>query len=74
MAITTGSTFSSLGYILCLTDQYVWFRRAVKDDGNKFYLYLLAYIDDILLMSNAPDVTMNAITKVYLSLRKFWKT
>ncbi len=58
-------SLSSLGFTSCLADPDVWFRGAVKPDGTQYYEYLLAYVDDMLMISHEPRVTMNALSQLY---------
>jgi hypothetical protein len=58
-------SLSSLGFTSCLADPDVWFRGAVKPYGTQYYEYLLAYVDDMLMISHEPQVTMNALSQLY---------
>jgi hypothetical protein len=58
-------TLISLGYTSCLADPDIWLREATQPDGTLYYEYLLAYVDDMLLVSHDPYKTMNALSKVY---------
>lgn len=42
-------------------DPDVWMRPSVKQDGTKYYSYVLAYVDDILAISEDPDGIMNEL-------------
>lgn len=59
-------TLVSLGFISCLADPDVWLRPATKPDGTTYYEYLLAYVDDILVLSTNPQNIMDGISSVYL--------
>lgn len=50
-----------LGYKPSKGDPDVWLRPAVKPDGHQYYEYLLTYVDDIILVSHDPDVTMKGL-------------
>jgi hypothetical protein len=53
-------TLQSLGFISSLADPDVWYREATKPDGFQYYEYLLAYVDDILVLSHDPVTIMKA--------------
>ena len=42
-------------------DPDVWMRPATKTDGTKYYEYVLAYVDDILAMSEKPEEIMQSL-------------
>ena len=44
-------------------DPDVWLRPAVKPDGEKYYEYILVYVDDILTMSCDPKGPMEEIQR-----------
>ena len=46
-------------------DPDVWRRPATKENGDLYYELLLVYVDDILLVSDAPKETLLAIGEVY---------
>ena len=48
----------SIGYQPSYADPDVWMRPAVKPNGEKYYEYLLAYVDDLLSISFDPMKTM----------------
>jgi hypothetical protein len=45
------STLRSAGFTSCKTDPDVWIKAAVKTNGDKYYEYVLCYVDDILVGS-----------------------
>ena len=45
------SKLSELGFQSSLADPDVWLRAATKGDGEKYYEYVLMYVDDILAIS-----------------------
>jgi hypothetical protein len=45
-------TLKSLGFTSSLADPDVWYRAASKPDGFEYYEYVLAYVDDILVLSH----------------------
>jgi hypothetical protein len=60
-------TMSDLKFRPCVADPDVWLRPAVKGNGDKYYEYVLIYVDDILAVSEKPD----RIREKLLSLYKF---
>ena len=50
-----------LGFRLSPADPDVWMRPAVKDDGFKYWEYVLCYVDDLLAISHDPTRTMKSI-------------
>jgi hypothetical protein len=58
-------TLQSLGFISSLADPDVWYREATKPDGFQYYEYLLAYVDDILVLSHDPVTIMKGLEDFY---------
>jgi hypothetical protein len=58
-------TLQSLGFISSLADPDVWYREATKPDGFQYYEYLLAYVDDILVLSHDPVSIMKGLEDFY---------
>jgi hypothetical protein len=48
-----------------VADPDVWLRPAVKDNGDKYYEYVLIYADDILAVSDKPDRIMETLSGLY---------
>jgi hypothetical protein len=42
-------------------DPNVYYRRNTKPNGEPYYEYLLVYVDDVLVVSNAPEEVMKCI-------------
>jgi hypothetical protein len=59
------SSIMSLSYTSCLANPDVWYQSATKVDGTRYYEYLLVYVDDTLVFSHEPQVTMTALSKLY---------
>jgi len=55
------NTLHQLGYNSCLAYPDVWFRPAKKQDGFKYYEYVLVYVDDLLVLSHQGEKTMKAL-------------
>jgi hypothetical protein len=43
----------------------VWFRSATKECGFKYYKYVLLYVDNLLVLSHRPELTMKALESFY---------
>lgn len=59
------STFSDLDFKSCLGDPVVWLCPAVKVSGETYYEYMFLYVDDLLVLSEAPDKIMAVISQCY---------
>ena len=55
----------NLGFQSTIADPDVWRRPAVKHDGEKYYEYLLCYVDDVLCVSDNPSHTMQQIKEKF---------
>ena len=58
-------TLQDLEFKSSLADPDVWYKRATKPDGFQYYEYILIYVDDILVLSHQPKLTMNALGALY---------
>jgi hypothetical protein len=58
-------TMSDLKFQPCVADPDVWLRPAVKSNGDKYYEYVLIYVDDILAFSEKPDCSMETLSGLY---------
>ena len=56
-------TLDEIGFRSSIADPDVWMRAAVKPDGQKYYEYILVYVDDILCISHDAKAPMLAITR-----------
>jgi hypothetical protein len=59
------STLHDMQFKASLADPDVWMRPAVKASGENYYEYIFVYVDDILVVSEKPAVTMDTIGKAY---------
>ena len=50
-----------IGFKSSIADPDVWMRPAVKQDGERYYEYMLCYVDDILCISQDPRRPMAEI-------------
>ena len=55
-----------LGYQSCLADPDLWMRRAVKDNGDDYWEYMLLYVDDALCISEYPKEALMEIDKYFM--------
>ena len=55
----------SLQFVSCKADPDVWMRPAVRSNGEKYYEYVLVYVDDILVVSEKPKVVMDRLSEMY---------
>ena len=58
-----------MGYESCLADPDLWMRVSKLDNGTEYYEYILLYVDDCLVISEHPDVTLKKLGK-YFPLKK----
>ena len=54
-----------IGFIPCVADPDVWMRAATKENGDKYYEYVLIYVDDILVCSMKPELVKETLTHIY---------
>ena len=47
------------GYTSCKADPDVWMRSKMRPDGFKYWLYILVYTDDILVVNHEPQLVMD---------------
>jgi hypothetical protein len=59
------ATLRDAGFDSCLADPDVWMRPNVKPDGFKYWEYVLCYVDDVLVISHEPMVTMDFLSSRY---------
>ena len=53
----------SMNFKSSMADPDVWMRAAIKPDGEKYYEYILVYVDDILSVSYDPIEPMKEIQR-----------
>ena len=59
------SSLRELDFKSCLADPDVWLRPAIKKNGDKYYEYVLVYVDDLLVVSEEPMLVMDELGKRY---------
>ena len=52
-----------IGFKSSIADPDVWMRSAIKPDGERYYEYILAYVDDLLCISFDPNCAMLQINE-----------
>jgi hypothetical protein len=52
-----------LGFVSSKADPDIWIRKGRKPNGFFYCEYVLCYVDDILVLSHQPNVTMDAISQ-----------
>jgi hypothetical protein len=52
-----------MGFKPCRGDMDVWRCEAVKANGDKYYEYILVYVDDCLAISEFPQKIMDALAE-----------
>ena len=54
-----------LGYTPCKADPDVHMRPAVKKNGDLYYQYMIAYVDDLLCCGEDPEVQMKMVQQKF---------
>jgi hypothetical protein len=57
--------FSNLGFQSSMADPDVWLRAAVKGDGERYYEYVLMYVDNILAISCDAKSILEDVQKTF---------
>jgi hypothetical protein len=58
-------TLRGMDFIPSYADPDVWYKAATKEDGFKYYQYILVYVDNILIIAHKPMPIMATIQKAY---------
>ena len=53
-----------MGFVSCIADPDVWRRPAIKDNGERYYEYLLTYVDDLIAVSCDAVAILKQIAQV----------
>ena len=56
---------NKLGFVSSLADPDLWYKPATKPNGEKYYSYLLVYVDDILVIDINPSKYMAMLQEAY---------
>jgi hypothetical protein len=59
------NTLREAGFQSCYADPDVWMRAGVKPNGDKYWEYVLCYVDDLLVISHNPKAVMDFLAKRY---------
>ena len=54
-----------LGYQLCEAYRDMHMKEAIKPDGNKYWVYIIVYVDDMLCVNHDTKSTMDPISNLY---------
>ena len=54
-----------LGFRPSLADPDVWMKPATKRNGFKYYEYVLCYVDDVMVVSDEPQDTIDGLKNVF---------
>jgi hypothetical protein len=59
------NTLTAAGFQSCKVDADVWMQPTTKENGEKYYKYILCYVDNILCCSRKPKLTMEYLSSIY---------
>jgi hypothetical protein len=59
------ATLREANFVSCKGDPDVWMRPKVKPNGDKYWEYVLCYVDDILCVSHEPQTVMDYLASRY---------
>jgi hypothetical protein len=59
------TTLNDMNFTPSKADPDVWMRAACQPNGYEYYEYILVYVDDLLVVSHAPELIMETIRKAY---------
>ena len=60
-----GVLHDELDYRPSLADPDVWMRPATKPNGERYYEYVLCYVDDVMVISHKPMMTIDGIRQTF---------
>ena len=55
----------AFNYLLCRAYTDFWMQKARKSDGNKYYEYMILYVDDCLAISETPKEAVLQLDKLF---------
>jgi hypothetical protein len=58
-------TLHDMGFSPSVADPDVWLRPAIKENGFKYWEYILCYVDDVLCISHKPDKVLQGIASKF---------
>ena len=53
------------GFVSCKADPDVWMKAAAKLNGDKYWAYVLCYVNDLLIVSHKPQEVMDFLSSKY---------
>ena len=56
----------TIGYTPCKADPDLWFKPMVREDGFKYYAYVLLYVDDVLCIGHDATSQLHEIDKFFM--------
>jgi len=59
------ATLRKAGFVSCKADPDVWMKPNCKPNGEKYWEYVLVYVDDVLAILHDPASVMNELKRVY---------
>jgi Reverse transcriptase (RNA-dependent DNA polymerase) len=59
------NTLRNFGYTSCKADPDIWMKPKSKPNGDKYWEYVLVYVDDILCISHEPKKFMEMLQAKY---------
>ena len=54
----------SLGYVSCLAGPDLWMKAEINADGDKYYSYILCYVDNVLVVHHNTMKTLCIVTSI----------
>lgn len=58
-------SIQNMGFKPSIADPDIYLRAFAKPDGFKYYEYILVYVDDVLIISHAPEEHLKVIEATY---------
>ena len=59
------SSLRDAGFVSCKADPDVWMKAVIKPNGDKYWAYILCYVDDLLIVLHKPQEVMDFLSKKY---------
>ena len=56
-------SLDEIGFKSSMTDPDVWYRASAKPDGERYYEYMLVYVDDLLCVGHDAKATMSELKR-----------
>ena len=57
------NSLAEMGYTSCRADPDVYMKKQCDEEGNKYWSYMLVYVDNCLLVHHDPGPTMNELKR-----------